>query len=217
MIVATVDERDERIERPCRRQQVERVLDRLRVDQQQRALAEVIERQRGQHEAPTRRAHRQCAEVAHVGVERLGAGDGEHDAAQREESEHADGREETDRIERIERQQHLRRLHDSHDAEPPSVTNHSDHDRAEQCADAAGAALLDREQHDQTTSVSGITYGLKRGRRDLEPFDRREHRDGRRDRAVAVEERRAEEPQQHQHTRARAGSSRRRARAPSAP
>ena len=39
----------------------------------------------------------------------------------------------------------------------------------------------------------GTTYGVEDGRRDLQPFDRAEHRDGRRDHAVAVEQRGAEE------------------------
>ena len=42
--------------------------------QQQRALAEVVERERRQHEGEPRQADRPRAEVAHVGVQRLGAG-----------------------------------------------------------------------------------------------------------------------------------------------
>ena len=41
--------------------------------------------------------------------------------------------------------------------------------------------------------MSGTTTGCSRGRRDLEPFDRAEDGDGRRDDAVAVEQRRAED------------------------
>ena len=45
----------------------------------------------------------------------------------------------------------------------------------------------------RTTSVIGTTYGVKPGRGDLEALDRAEHRDRRRDDAVAEEERGAED------------------------
>ena len=53
-------------------------------------------------------------------------------------------------------------------------------------------------------TVSGTTYGVKPGVATLEPLDRAEHRDGRRDHAVAVEQRGAEDAQQHQRASARA-------------
>ena len=56
-----------------------------RVREDQRALAEVVEDQRGEDEARTTRGGSRRAEVAHVGVQRLGAGDREHDAAERDE------------------------------------------------------------------------------------------------------------------------------------
>ena len=55
------------------------------VDQQQRALAEVVQQERGQHEREPGEANRPLAEVAHVGVQRLAAGDRqEHRAEHRE-------------------------------------------------------------------------------------------------------------------------------------
>jgi hypothetical protein len=67
-------ERDERIERPRRREQIERVDRRSRVLEQQRALAEVVERQRDEHDGEPVDLDRQLAEVAEVGVQRLAAG-----------------------------------------------------------------------------------------------------------------------------------------------
>ena len=64
---------------------VERIGDRGRIGEQQRALAEVVEQQPGQDEAEPGEPDRQAAEMAHVGVERLGAGDREHDRAERDE------------------------------------------------------------------------------------------------------------------------------------
>ena len=49
------------------------------------------------------------------------------------------------------------------------------------------------------TTVIGTTYGSKSGVATFEPFDRAEHGDRRRDHAVAVEQRRAEHAEQHQH------------------
>ncbi len=66
--------------------------------------------------------------------------------------------------------------------------------------DRAGAEPLDREEPDQDRhSVIGTTSGQEEARRDLEsPRPRREHRDRRRDHAVAVEQRRAEDAERDQ-------------------
>ena len=73
------------MQRPGRRQQEERLFGRLRIGQQQRALAEVVEQQRRQHQREPGDADRPLAEVAHVGVQRLAAGDHqEHRAEHRE-------------------------------------------------------------------------------------------------------------------------------------
>ena len=76
----------------------ERVRDRLGVLEDQRALAEVVEHQRREDEEEPRAADRRAAEVAHVGVQRLGAGDGEHHRAEREERRAAVVDEELDRV-----------------------------------------------------------------------------------------------------------------------
>ena len=55
------------------------------VGEHQRALAEVAQRARRQHEAQPAEGDGLAAEVAHVGVQRLGAGDGQHDRGEREE------------------------------------------------------------------------------------------------------------------------------------
>ncbi len=68
---------------PVRDQQEEGVGDRARVADDQRALAQVVERQRREDDEEPGAADRRPAEVAHVGVERLGAGDRQHDRAER--------------------------------------------------------------------------------------------------------------------------------------
>jgi hypothetical protein len=77
----------ERNQRPLRREQIERVLDRCGVLEQQGALPEIVEHQRGHHEPEPRAPDRRGSEVSHVGVQRFRARDGEDDGAEREECE----------------------------------------------------------------------------------------------------------------------------------
>ena len=78
------------------------------------------------------------------------------------------------------------------------VTNQSSVDRAEhraraprcrRCTRKSATRIDERDRHDVV---------LERGRRDVETLHRAEHRDGRRDDAVAVEQRRAEQPERDQ-------------------
>ena len=86
MIAAAVARSDERKQRPAGRQQEERLLGGARVAQQQRALAEVVEEQRRQHQREPGDADRPLAEVPHVRVERLAAGDDEEHGAEHGEA-----------------------------------------------------------------------------------------------------------------------------------
>ena len=103
MMAAAVAMRDQRKERPRRRQQEERLLRRLRVGHQQRALAEVVQQQRRQHEREPGDPDRPLAEVPHVRVERLAAGDDEEDRAEDGEAVPAVLAEERDRVTRVDR------------------------------------------------------------------------------------------------------------------
>ena len=64
--------------------------------------------------------------------------------------------------------------------------------------DPRGAARLHREQHDQDHDGQRHDVGIERRRHDLEAFDRRQHRERRRDHRVAVEQRAADDAEQHQ-------------------
>jgi hypothetical protein len=68
-------------------EQVERVGERERVNQDQRALAEIVQQQGGQHIPQPGEADRAGAKMAHVGIQRLRSGDGEHDRAEGDEGE----------------------------------------------------------------------------------------------------------------------------------
>ena len=64
---------------------IERVLGRGRVGEDERALSEIVDDQRREHEAEPGGADRPAAEMAEIRVERLGAGDGQaHGAEHRE-------------------------------------------------------------------------------------------------------------------------------------
>jgi hypothetical protein len=91
-------QRDQRVQRPFGGHLVERVARLLREVQQHRALAEVVEHQAGHHQAEPGDADRPLAEVAHVGIQRLGTGHAQHDEAERDEGDGRVEEEETQRM-----------------------------------------------------------------------------------------------------------------------
>ena len=128
---------------------VERAVDRLRVAQQQRPLAEIVEHQRRQHDAQPGVADRQPAEVAHVGVERLGPGHRQHDGTQGHERPPAEVPEQGHAVGRVQRAQHVRGLRQLGEAEDREDAEPEQHHRPEPAADAGRAAALDQEQRHQ--------------------------------------------------------------------
>jgi hypothetical protein len=82
IMVATVAKRHDRIMRPPGGQQIERIGDRARVRQQQRALSEVVQHQARQYHGEPAQPYRQRAEMTHVGIHRLAAGNREKGGAE---------------------------------------------------------------------------------------------------------------------------------------
>ena len=127
-----------------------------RVAEDQRALAEVAEDAGGEDEEQPGAGDRRAAEVAHVGVQRLGAGDRQHDRGQREERDREVADEEVERVGRRERLQDLRvrrrcRVMPARaDREEPD-----DHHRPEQPPDRGGAEPLDRNSTTMIAAVIG--------------------------------------------------------------
>ena len=122
---------------------------RLRIAQEQRALTEVVEQQRRQHEREPGDANRPPAEMAHVGVERLAAGDDQEDGAEHGEAVPSVLAKERERMARIDRGEHDRLFDEPGDAERGDDQEPADHHRAEQPADAVGAVPLNREDADE--------------------------------------------------------------------
>ena len=153
------------------------------------------------------------AEVPHVGVERLAAGDAEHDRAEGEEARDAVLAEEARApCHGLSAAQHLRRLRRS-PATPSAaiVTNQTSMigpnavpTRAvpKRWTMKSAKRMTSGDRHDEVRRAPGVL--------DLEPLHGAEHGDRRRDDAVAVEQRGAEEAERDEQRVAASG--RRRAR-----
>ena len=100
---------------------------------------------------------------------------------------------------RVDGRQHDRLQAEPVHAEPGEHEEPQHHHRTEQAPDAVRPLLLDGKHANQNDHRDRHHVRFDHRRGDLQPFDGAEHRNGRRDHAVAVEERGAEEPQQHQH------------------
>ena len=77
------------------------------------------------------------------------------------------------------------------------ATNQTSMIGPKKAATLRGAARLHREQRDQDHDGQRHDVGVEGRRRDLQAFDRRQHRQRRRDHGVAVEQRGADDAEQH--------------------
>ena len=164
--------------------------------QRDRRLAGIIQHQAGKHDPRPGEADRGFAEMPHVGIQRLGAGNAEEDSAEHGKAAHAVAGEQAQAVKRIERDQHSRLAGDAPNAERADRDKPDQHDRPEGGADARGAERLHGEQQEEDDDGGRHHVMGQRRRRDLKPFERREHGNRRRDGAVAVDQRRAEKARQ---------------------
>jgi hypothetical protein len=183
-------EADEHVRRHAGRDhREERVRDRRRIAEDERALAQVRERERGQNEEEPRDADGAGPEVPHVGIEGLAARDGEHDDP--EDGEPAEAV--VDEVERApvrrEGAHDLGGLHELLQAEDADGDEPRHHDGPEDLAHVARAALLDREEANEDEAGQRHDVRLETGRGELEALEGAQDRDGGRDHAVAEEER----------------------------
>ena len=169
------------------------------VAQHQRTLTEVAQRAGGQDEAEPAAGDGAATEVPHVGVERLGAGDREHDRGKGEERDVEVAGQERQRVGRRQRLEDLRVVDDRRSTpHAPMATNHTIITGPKNRPTAAVPCRCTANSATMITAVIGTTEILEVGVDDLEPLDRREHRDRRGDHAVAEEQRRAEDAQRGQ-------------------
>ncbi|OIQ76216.1 hypothetical protein GALL_421040 [mine drainage metagenome] len=186
---------------PFRHHQEERVRNRLGVAQHQGALAQIVQQQRGEHEAIPRKADRFAAKVAKVGIQRLGPGDGKENGAKHGESDRTFLDQERHRIARIEGKQNVRvgdGLHDSGAAkdEEPDRSN-----RPEGGGDRRGAVALHKEQRNENTERQGQHEGSEGWRDQLQPLNRRKHGNCGRNCGVTEKERGTRDAKQQQRDR----------------
>ena len=165
------------------------------------ALSEVVEQQGRQDDAEPTEHDRPSAEVAHVGVERLAAGDHEEERAHGQKALPRVGLKVPNTPDRIQRLQYLRGLHDVVGAEDGKCHEPDDHDRSEHLADPTGAPALHGEDADDDGHGNRDDVGGERVAVDLQALDGREHRDRRGDHAVAVQQGGTEEAEEQQEAR----------------
>ncbi len=136
--------------------------------------------------------------MPHVCVERFAAGDHEEHRTEHREADEAVGGKERDGVAGIEGAQDTRQPRDPGDAECGERYEPDDHDRTEEAANAMGSVLLNHEQPDQDDYRDWDYVLLEQRRRHFETLDGTEHADRRRDHAIAVEQRRAEDAERDQ-------------------
>ena len=181
------------IQRPARSHEEQRRGGGLGSLQQHRALAEVVQHQRGKRQREPRHPDGLYAEVAHVRVEGLAAGHHQEDRAQDDEGVPAVSGEETDRVSGVKRREY-RRVHDD-----PRHPQHrkgdkpDNHHGTEHGANRRRAPRLNQEHANQDGDRDGHDIRLEQVRGNRQAFDGTQDRDGGGDHAVAVEQRRAEQ------------------------
>ena len=69
----------------------------------ERALPQIVDRERGQNESEPRELDRRTAEMTEIGIERLRAGHGKKHGAERDEADESVMREKVQAVKRVER------------------------------------------------------------------------------------------------------------------
>ena len=165
------------------------------IAENQRALAQIIQHQRGQDQHDPRDLDGPTAEMAHIGVERLRPGDRQKHAAQHQKADHAVTAEKVKPVERIEGHDDARGVADVAGAEHRDGGEPDQHDRSEKGGDAARAMALHHEEGEEDHQRDRHHIGLEEGGDELQTLHRREHGNGGRDDGVAREERGAQNAQ----------------------
>ena len=195
--VAAVARISERVQRPSRRQAVERIAGGFGIVNEQGPLPEVVQEQRHPDEAEPVDLDRPLAEMSHVRVERLSSRRDKEDGTENEKSVEAVSRKEVERVGRIDRGEHGRVADDPGDAQDRESAEPDEHDRPEHGTDPAGPVSLEEKEADEDADRDRHDEFRERRGRDLETLDCAQDGDRGRDDAVAVEERRSEETERH--------------------
>ena len=167
-------------------------------------MPKVVEHQRRTHQPEPGDAYSSGAEVAHVGVQSLTAGQRqEHRCQQHEHLARLPNRE-VNCIQRVQRLQHHRCFDDALQTQHADDKEPEAGDRTEQGANATGTKALDTEQRNQHADSDRHDKLLEVRGGDAQPFDCRQHRYCGRDQRVTVKKRSSEHTQRRddcQHAR----------------
>ena len=165
--------------------------DRRALEHQGRLARVIQDEAREDHRGPGE-PDRPGAEMAHVRVKRLGTRNAQKDPSEDEKSGTSAGEEIADPVAWIDREEDRGVPRNAPDPEQRDRREPKRHDRAERPADAGSPLGLDREQRHEDQNRGGEHIGGEGRKHDVQPLQRREHGNRRRDRPVAVDQRRAE-------------------------
>ena len=156
-------------------------------------MSEVVGEQSGQHEQEPGKPNRSFAEVSHISVKSLGAGDRQHHCSEEYECCAPVVSKKLNAIPWIRCRQNLGRLH--YLAQSKSGDGHEpyDHHRTKDLTDARCAVLLEEEECGKDGNRERNHQMLRLRRDDLDAFDRAQHRDSGRDYSVTVKQRGADQ------------------------
>ena len=139
-------EHHQRKHRPIRSQQVEGVLYRIRLVDQQGSLSHVIEHESGEDEADPTEPDRTLAEVPDVRIQGLAPGDDEKHATKGEEGKERLLDDQRHSPARVDRSKDTRLLQDLEKPEQPENTEPEHHYRTEEVSQGRRPLVLDHEQ-----------------------------------------------------------------------
>ena len=162
----------QRDQRPAGGQQIERVTRSVRVFEQQCALSKVVKRQRRQHQNEPRPCNRLATKVPHVGVQRLGPGQGQDHGAQNGHAHARVRHKKAHAPNRVQRVEHFRVLGYPVNAQPAQYQKPHHHHRAKQLANAGSTVALNQKQQHQHHQREGHYPVVQAIKRQLKPFNR---------------------------------------------
>ena len=139
-------------------------------------MSEIIEDESGKHHGEPRQLDREAAEMAHIGVERLAAGDGERDSPEHDKAGGRSGDKDADCMRGVQCRKHTRGCGDLKHSDYRDDGEPQDHHRAEEAADAFGAALLKEEKCEQHRHRQRQDEAVQRRRRNANALDSAETR-----------------------------------------
>ena len=172
------------------------------IAQDERALPEVVEHQRREHERDPGHRDRPAPEVAEIGVKRLRPSHSQEDGAEHHEGHRAMLAQEARRLQRVEGREHAGFAQDLRHAQAREGHEPDRGERPEGARDTGGAALLHGEEPDQDGHRQRHHVGRDAGPDELRPLHRREDRDRGRHDCVAAKQRRPRDAERQDRDRA---------------